>query len=44
MKVKYDKESDVLCLLFSGDLVAESSEDKDGVIYRLLCTGEYRWH
>ena len=32
MKVKYDKEVDVLCIKFSDEKIAESDEDKPGII------------
>ena len=32
MKVKYDKDVDVLYLLFSDNKISESDEDKPGVI------------
>ncbi|MBL8097875.1 MAG: DUF2283 domain-containing protein [Anaerolineales bacterium] len=31
MKVNYDRETDILTIIFSGTLVAESDEDKPGV-------------
>lgn len=32
MKVKYDKEVDVLYIRFSDELISESDEDKPGII------------
>jgi len=32
MKVKYDKETDVLYIQFSDEIIKESDEDKPGVI------------
>jgi len=32
MKVKYDKEADVLCITFSENNIAESDEDKPGIV------------
>ncbi len=32
MKVKYDKENDILTIRFSDDQVMESDEDKPGII------------
>jgi len=32
MKVKYDKEADVLCITFSENKIAESDEDKPGIV------------
>ena len=33
MKIKYDKESDIMYLRFSEAEVAESDEDKPGIIF-----------
>jgi uncharacterized protein YuzE len=33
MKVKYDKEVDVLYITFSENQIAESNEDKPGIIF-----------
>jgi len=32
MKVKYDKEQDILCVSFSNEAVFESDEEKKGLI------------
>lgn len=32
MKVKYDSKTDVLCIKFSDDPIAESDEEKPGII------------
>ena len=32
MKIKYDKDADVLYILFSGEMIIESDEDKPGII------------
>ena len=32
MKVKYDKEQDILCVSFSNEVVFESDEEKKGFI------------
>ena len=32
MKVKYDKEADVLCITFSENKIAESDVDKPGIV------------
>lgn len=39
MKVKYDKEVDVLYLVFSDNVISESEEDKPGVILDYDNTG-----
>ncbi len=33
MKIKYDKESDVMYFRFSDSSIAESDEDKSGIIF-----------
>jgi uncharacterized protein YuzE len=40
MKVKYDKEADVMCFLFSNDAIKESDEDKPGIILDYGDNGE----
>lgn len=32
MKVKYDKETDVLYILFSNEAISESDEERSGII------------
>jgi uncharacterized protein YuzE len=33
MKIKYDKESDVISFRFSDEAISESDEDKSGIIF-----------
>lgn len=33
MKIKYDKESDVIYFRFSDEAISESDEDKSGIIF-----------
>ncbi len=40
MKIKYDKEVDVMYILFSDDIVAESDEQKPGIIIDYNTEGE----
>ncbi|GHT32561.1 hypothetical protein FACS189434_04580 [Bacteroidia bacterium] len=40
MKIKYDKELDILYLSFSEDAVYESDEDKKGVILDYAANGK----
>jgi len=39
MKVKYDRQTDTLTIIFTDTLVAESDEDKPGVILDYDATG-----
>ncbi len=40
MKIKYDKEADVMYIRFSDDAVAESDEQKPGIIIDYNTKGE----
>ena len=40
MRVKYDKEQDILYLSFSNEAVFESDEEKRGVILDYTATGQ----
>ncbi|MFC2087170.1 DUF2283 domain-containing protein [Bacteroidota bacterium] len=40
MKVKYDRESDVIYFELSGDVIIESDEDKQGIIIDYSAKGE----
>jgi uncharacterized protein YuzE len=40
MKVKYDKEQDILYVSFSDETVFESDEDKKGIILDYSATGQ----
>jgi len=40
MKVKYDKETDILCIKLSDLIIAESDEDKKGVILDYTADGQ----
>ncbi|HUX57548.1 MAG TPA: DUF2283 domain-containing protein [Bacteroidales bacterium] len=33
MKIKYDKESDIIYFRFSDEAISESGEDKSGIIF-----------
>jgi uncharacterized protein YuzE len=33
MKIKYDKESDVIYFRFSDEAISESDEDKSGIVF-----------
>jgi uncharacterized protein YuzE len=39
MKVRYDKEQDILYVLFNDEAVFESDEEKKGVIFGLFREG-----
>jgi len=40
MKVKYDREQDILYVLFSDEAIYESDEDKKGVILDYTSNGQ----
>jgi len=40
MKIKYDKEQDILYVLFSDDVVFESDEEKKGIILDYSSDGQ----
>jgi uncharacterized protein YuzE len=40
MKVKYDKETDIIYISLSDDKIEESDEDKQGVILDYSATGK----